>query len=111
MNTVDKAEYASKIKQREIIGYIIEHGENFNFLELANHMGMTSGQLRREIKCLLDQQDLIVTNEVLKVAERHEIMYDIYIKRLLEDKADFSVTEKELYYIPSNFQSKFKGCD
>lgn len=109
MNAVCKDDYSQKVKQREIILYILENGENFDLKDLANHMEMTYGQLRKEIKLLLEKEKLVVKDGVLKVSVIYE---NIYIKKeaeLLEKKQKNDIIEKKPIYLPKDFRNKFWG--
>jgi DNA-binding MarR family transcriptional regulator len=109
MNAVCKNEYSQKVKQREIILYIFENGENFDLKDLANHMEMTYGQLRKQIKILLEKEILVVKDGVLKLSVIYE---NIYIKKeakSLEKSRKDDIMEKKQIYLPKDFRNKFSG--
>lgn len=109
MSRVCKNEYAQKIKQREIMLYIFDNGEDFDLKELAEHMEMTYAQLRKEINTLLKKKRLVVKDGVLKVS----IIYENIISKKeaepleINEKNDI-IKEKELY-LPKSFRNKFSG--
>lgn len=109
MITESKEDYSRKIKEREILRYIYENGVNFDFMELASHMEMTYGQLRKEIKRLLEKQQLVVREGVIKVSIIYEAIYNMQEKEGTECHSSSDMTVDHSVYIPKNFRSKFAG--
>ncbi|MCM1119248.1 MAG: hypothetical protein NC543_07810 [bacterium] len=109
MITESKEDYSRKIKEREILHFIYENGENFDYMELASHMEMTYGQLRKEIRRLLEKQQLVVREGVLKVSFLYEASYYMQEKEAVEYHLHSDLTEDQSVYIPQNFRSKFAG--
>lgn len=109
MITESKEDYSRKIKEREILHFIYENGENFDYMELASHMEMTYGQLRKVIKRLLEKQQLVVKEGVLKTSVIYETIYKNQEKEVIENHAHSDLTEDHSVYIPQNFRSKFAG--
>lgn len=109
MSKVCKNEYSQKVKQREIILYVLENGENFDLKDLANHMEMTYAQLRKEIKILLEKEILVVKDGVLKLSVIYENIYLKKEAKLLEKSQKDDIIEEKQIYLPKNFRNKFSG--
>lgn len=109
MNGNYKNEYSKRIKQREIMEYILEHGENFDYMELARYMEMTYGQLRKLIKCLLNKHILVVQEGILKVSIIYENMYSDNMENQITNCNNNIIMDDRDVYVPENFIEKFSG--
>lgn len=109
MRRVCTDEYSQNIKQREIISYILENGEDFDLKKLAEHMEMTYFQLRKEMNSLLENGRLVVKDGVIVASAECEKIFLRKETDSLEKYQKDDTMEEGQVYLPRDFQNKFSG--
>lgn len=104
-NRLDE-EYCDDLKRRSIKHYIIDSNNEFDYVDLADHMGMTFKQLQGYLIKMVERDELYIDNGILRIKQD---MFCFAFEKEMQDLKKYVIIEDIKEYIPPNFQKKFKG--
>mgnify|MGYP006916365356 CR=1 FL=1 len=104
-NRLDE-EYCDALKRNSIKHYIIDSNNEFDYVDLADYMGMTFKQLQGYLIKMMERGELYINNGILQIEQ--DVSYFAFEKEM-QDSKEYDIIENITEYIPPNFQKKFRG--
>ena len=104
-NRLDE-EYCDALKRNSIKHYIIDSNNEFDYVDLADYMGMTFKQLQGYLIKTMERGELYINNGILQIEQ--DVSYFAFEKEM-QDSKEYDIIENITEYIPPNFQKKFRG--
>lgn len=104
-NRLDE-EYCDNLKRNSIKHFISSLNNEFDYVDLAEHMGMTFRQLQGYLATMVEEGELYINNGMIQINQH--MSYSVFEKGM-QDLEEYGIMEEVKEYIPPNFQKKFKG--